>query len=164
VDEREAETGVEEVLSVLATDVLASDRLDADDVDGSVGSTVVRGHVVVELLDSTAAGGVTELLVEVVSGVGRVVAEGDAKVLDGLGVGLDDLVAGKDLTGHALDPAELAEEVPETGLGNDLVGSEDAHAVDLLVLLSDGVALAANDLVFTHFVLTLKNEKKSHVL
>lgn len=58
------------------------------------------------------------------------------------------LVQGDDLAVRLLDLAELAEEVPEPRLGNDIVGRKNAHAVDL----GGGVGLAgevaADDLVF----------------
>jgi hypothetical protein len=41
------------------------------------------------------------------------------------------LVYGDDLTVGLLDLAELAKEVPEPRLGDNLVGRKDAHAVDL---------------------------------
>lgn len=41
------------------------------------------------------------------------------------------LVEGNDLAVCLLDLPELGEEVPETGLGDNLVGGEDAHAVKL---------------------------------
>ena len=42
----------------------------------------------------------------------------------------------------------LPEEVPETRLGDNFVGCEDAHTVDLGGGLSLGGQVAANDLVF----------------
>jgi hypothetical protein len=36
-----------------------------------------------------------------------------------------------DLTSSLLDLAELLEEIPETRLGNDIVGSEESHSEEL---------------------------------
>ena len=64
-------------------------------------------------------------------------------------------VDGDDLTGRLLDLAELAEEVPEAGLGDDLVRGKDAHPVELGLGLLLRRQLAADDLVLleaTHAV------------
>ena len=53
-----------------------------------------------------------------------------------------------DLTVGLLDLLQLGEEVPETGLGDDLVGSENSHAVELGGGVGLGRQMAANDLVF----------------
>ena len=56
-------------------------------------------------------------------------------------------VDGDDLTSSLLDLAELLEEVPETGLGNDIVGSEESHAEKLRDGLLLGRKLTADNLV-----------------
>lgn len=57
------------------------------------------------------------------------------------------LVQADDLTVGLLDLAELGEEVPETALGNNGVGSEDTHAVELRGGLRVSGQMAPNDLV-----------------
>lgn len=52
------------------------------------------------------------------------------------------------LTSGLLDLAETAQEVPETGLGDRLVGSKDGHAVHGRGRGSLGGQMAANDLIF----------------
>ena len=47
-----------------------------------------------------------------------------------------------------LDLLQLAQEVPETGLGDDFVGREDAHAVELRRGVRRCWEVAADDLVF----------------
>lgn len=64
-------------------------------------------------------------------------------------------VDGHDLAGRLLDLAELAEEVPEARLGDDLVRGKDAHPVELGLGLLLRRQLAADDLVLleaTHAV------------
>ena len=165
VDERIMDLGVEELLSSLPTHLLGSDLLHIDDVDAGGTSTVVRSHIVVHLLDSTAASSVTVLLVDVVSAVKTVVAQEDGEVLHGVGTTLSELVAGKNLTGSGLHLAHLREEVPEARLGDDLVSSEDTHAVDLLLSLVSGDALTANNDVFLHLsiqiIQSIKKTKKT---
>ena len=102
----------------------------------------------VESIDGSNTGELTVFLVHVVGSGARVVTDPDTEVLDLLGALLVDLwsvrllshysafdstylVDGDDLTVRLLDLAELAQEVPESRLGNDLVGRKDAHAVDL---------------------------------
>ena len=52
-----------------------------------------------------------------------------------------------DLTGALLDLAELLQEVPEAGLGDNDVGRKKLHLVELGGRLSLGRQLAANDQV-----------------
>lgn len=58
------------------------------------------------------------------------------------------VVQADDLAVGLLDLLELGQEVPETGLGDNLIGSEDAHAVELGGRVGLGRQMAANDLVF----------------
>ena len=149
VEQRELDLRVVEKLDGFATRLAGGDLADVDDLDVGASGSVVRGHVGVELVDSTAAGDVTELLVDVVGAVDAVVSEEDAKVLDGLGLLLNDLVDSEDLTVGAFDLFQLGEEVPEAGLGDDLVGGEDAHAVDGVGLALLNASLSADNLIFT---------------
>ena len=56
-------------------------------------------------------------------------------------------VEADDLTVGLLDLLQLHEEVPEAGLGDDIVGGKDAHAVQLGGGVGLGGQVAANDLV-----------------
>lgn len=58
------------------------------------------------------------------------------------------LVEADDLSIGLLDLAELHQEVPETGLGNNGVRSEYSHAVELGSWVRLSWQVAANDLVF----------------
>lgn len=53
-----------------------------------------------------------------------------------------------DLTSGLLDLLETAQEVPVSGLGDRLVGSEDGHAVEGGGRVSLGGQVAPDDLVF----------------
>lgn len=57
-------------------------------------------------------------------------------------------VDSNDLTTSLLDLAHLHEEVPESRLGHDSVGSENSHAVELGGGLSFGGQMAPDHLVF----------------
>jgi len=57
------------------------------------------------------------------------------------------LVERHDLTGALLDLPQLLQEVPETGLSDNLVGGEEAHAVELWGGFRLRWEAAANDLV-----------------
>ncbi len=134
-------------------------------LDRPEAGSVTGGHILVQGVDSGNAGHLTVLLVHVVGTGAGVVADPDAEVLDLLGALLGDLaqsassppflsstrthlVQRDDLTVRLLDLAELAEEVPEPRLGDNIVGRKNTHAVDL----GGGVGLAgevaADDLVF----------------
>ena len=73
-------TSVHDVL--LSLQLLISNNGGADDLDGTVTSTVSSGHLLVALLDSTEERSVTVLLVHVVSAGTRVVSQPDSVVLD----------------------------------------------------------------------------------
>ena len=112
-----------------------------------MGSGPVPGsHVPVALGDGATDGEVTVLAVHVV-GPGPaaqqlvrlhhitshltvlpgVVSQPDAEVLDLQRLPLLDLLNGDDLSGSLLKFPQLSQEVPETRLGHDGVGSEDLH-------------------------------------
>jgi hypothetical protein len=120
--------------------------------------SVAGSHILVESVDSGNTGHLTVLLVHVVGAGARVVADPDTEVLDLLGALLVDLrivsallrfvllaqkcvascavfcthlVYRDDLAVRLLDLAELAKEVPEPRLSDDLVGRKNAHTVDL---------------------------------
>lgn len=57
-----------------------------------------------------------------------------------------------DLTSSLLDLAKLLQVVPEAGLGDHDVGSEDAHAVKLGRRVLLGRKLAANHLIFVELL------------
>lgn len=154
--QRELEIGSKELLDVLSLDILLGSKLDdLENVDGSESRSVSGSHVLVEHLNSVGSRNVSVLLVHVVSAGSGVVSDPDTKVLDLGGGLLGDLVDGDNLTGGLLDLLELGQEVPESRLGNNLVGGEDSHSVELLLGSSLGRQLSANNLVFvesTHCV------------
>lgn len=59
------------------------------------------------------------------------------------------LIEADDLTVGLLDLAKLGQKVPEPRLGNDRVGREDAHAVQLGRGVGLGGQMAPNDLVLS---------------
>lgn len=135
-------------------------------MDRPEASTVTGRHVGVESLDGIGSGQLTVLLVHVVRARAGVVADPDTEVLDLQGVLLRDLpnckftdptqsedwctynVDGDDLASGLLDLAETAEEVPVTGLSDDLVRGEDPHAVEAGSRVRLRGQMAPNDLVF----------------
>jgi hypothetical protein len=139
-------------------------------LDRPEAGAVTGGHILVESVDGGDAGHLTVLLVHVVSARARVVADPDTEVLDLLGALLGDLkyisacsilpsgrvrgvfathlVQGDDLAVGLLDLAELAKEVPEPRLGDNIVGRKDTHAVDLWGRVGLAGEVAADDLVF----------------
>ena len=101
-------------------------------------------------LDSVGTGNLAELLVHVMTARAGIITEPNAKVLHLEGLSLEDLVKADDLSGSTLDLFRLAEEVPEAALGDDFVGSEDAHLVELGAGLLGAWQLTADNLVFLH--------------
>lgn len=125
-------------------------------MDRPEASTVTGSHVGVESLNSVGAGHLTVLLVHVVRTRAGVVAEPDAEVLDLLGVLLVDGLDANDLAGSLLDLSQTSQEVPESGLGDRGVGSEDGHAVHVRGRVGLGGQMAPNDLVFLKTTYNMK--------
>jgi hypothetical protein len=149
VGQRELEIGGKQLLDVLSLDVLLGLELnDLEDVDRSESRSVSGSHVLVEHLNGVGSRNVSVLLVHVVSAGSGIVSDPDAEVLDLSGGLLGDLVDGNNLTGGLLDLLELGQEVPESRLGDNLVGGENSHSVELLLGSSLGRQLSANNLVF----------------
>ena len=138
-------------------------------MDGPEAGAVAGGHVLVERLNGVGAAHLTVLFVHVVGAGTRVVSDPDTEVLDLERMLLVDLSGGQylvhpvpiipihilthlverdDLTVRLLDLSELREEVPESALGNDIVWSKDAHAVELWGRVGITWKVTANDLVF----------------
>ena len=90
----------------------------------------------------------TELLVHIVGTATRVVTDPDTEVLDLQRALLVDDVKTDDLAVGFLDFLELRKEVPEARLGDDFIGREDAHAVELGRGLRLCGEMATDDLVF----------------
>lgn len=102
-----------------------------DDLDGLSSAGVLTGEVNVELGDSVAKSVGSEFLVHV-DGVGTgQVSEKDAVVLDVVGILLEDLAGGDDLTLDLADLVLTLHVVPELGPGEDLVACEHAHSEKL---------------------------------
>ena len=110
-----AEYLVEVVVS--STGLAIGDHGSTDDLNGTITSTVSTGHIGVEVVDGTNEGGVTELLVHVVSTRTGIVSQPNTIGLDG-GISLVDLVRSalriskylvdsKNLTSSSLQLVEL---------------------------------------------------------
>lgn len=119
-------------------------------------------HVTVALRNRGSDGQVTVLAVHVVGSGTGIVAQPDAKVLDLQRGLLGDLLEGHDLAGGLLELVQLAQEVPETGLGHDSVRSEDPHFVHRRAGLLLGRQLAANHLVLLQLQVQREKSGESH--
>lgn len=135
-------------------------------MDRPEASSVARGHVGVKRLNGVGAGHFPVLFVHVVGTGARVVSQPNSEILDLLGMLLVDLrrncechsgnvsfgstygLDADNLASCLLDLSETAQEIPEPGLGNRLVGSEDGHAVHVRSRVGLGGQMAPNDLVF----------------
>lgn len=156
VRQGELEVLDEELADVRALDIVVLLKLDdLEDVNGPEAGAVAGSHVLVQGLDGISAAQLTVLLVHVVGTGAGVVADPDAKVLDLGGALLVDLVDRNDLTVGLFDTTELGQKVPETGLGDNLVRSKNAHAIQLGLGGSLRREVAADNLILvdaTHLV------------
>jgi hypothetical protein len=131
-EDGELELGVPELVGPGSPDfVLLVEDGGLDDGDGVVGSSVVTGHLSVQLADGSVEGDVSELLVHVVVGSSGLVPQHNAEGLDMVGSSLEDLVDGQDLALSSFCLELATEMVPEFGLGDDLVRSEQPDGVYL---------------------------------
>lgn len=156
---------------MLASVIPATAGFSVPYVNGPETGTVASSHVRVESLDGICSRELTVLLVHVVGAGAGVVSDPDTEVLDAQRVLLADLslthqppslppprffdamgvwtylVQANNLTVCLLDLPQLHQEVPEAGLGDNLIRSEDAHAVELRGGVSLGGQVAPDDLV-----------------
>lgn len=110
--------------------------------------TMSGGHVLVQSPDGVGAAELSVLLVHVVGAGARIITEPDAKVLDLERTLLVDDVQRHNLASRLLDLSQLLQEVPEPGLGNNLVGCEYSHPVQLGSWVAVRWQVTADDLVF----------------
>ena len=143
--------GINELLNVRTTDLGSFNFGDTDDLDGTETGTMTGSHVHVKTLDSFNTAHGTELLVHVVGAGTRIVTQPNTKVLNLHGLLFAYRGTTDDFAGRALGLLQLAEEVEETGFGDDFVGSEDAHLVELGSGFLLGWELTTNDLILEHF-------------
>ena len=113
-----------------------------DDGDGVGRGSVITGHFSVELADGTVEGDVSELLVHVVVSSSGLIPQDNAEGLDVIGSSFEDFVDGQDLSLGSLGLELTTEMVPELGLGNDFVASEQSDSIyfGVGVLLSGSFA------------------------
>lgn len=130
--------------------VSIGDGRSADDLDGLVAGSVTAGHVVVQVLNGTVEGGVSVLTVHIVGTGAGVVLHPDTEVLDVSAVLLGDLVDVEDLASGLLHLSHLMHEVPESGLGHDLIVSENLHSVGRRIFVGLRGGLSAHHLVESH--------------
>lgn len=144
----ELDLGIVELLDVHTTSLGSCDGLHLDDLDGVGTGTMTSAHVTVALCNGTTDRQVTVLAVHVVCARTGIITQPDAKVLDFDWRCLVYLLQGDNLASGLLELLQLAQEVPETGFGDNVVGSEDTHLVQRRLWLLLAWQLAANDLVF----------------
>lgn len=146
----ELDLGIDKLLHVGTTDLGSFDFSNTDDLDGAETGTVTGSHVHVQALNSFNTAHRTELLVHVMSTGTRIITQPDTKVLDLHRLLFADGGAGNDFTSSTLGLLQLTEEVEETGFGDDFVGSEDAHLVELRSGVLFGWELTTNNLILEH--------------
>ena len=149
-DQRETEVLVQILVGVVSSDIAVSDDGSLDDLDVAGHSSVSTSHIVVHLTDSTGEGEVSVLLVHIVSTASASVAQPDGEVLHLGGALLEDLSDIKDLTTGSLGLSQRLHVVPELGLSNNLIASEDLHSEDLGARILGGGSSTTNQLVEVH--------------
>jgi hypothetical protein len=109
---------------------------------------VPRSHILIQRIHRLRPRHLPILFVHIVRATARIVADPDTEVLDLEGTLLVHHVERDDFTVGFLDLAQLHEEVPEAGFGDDIVGCEDAHAVEFGCWVGVSGEVPAYDLIF----------------
>lgn len=144
----ELDLGVVELLDMHTTCLRGWNRLHLDDLNGVGAGTMTSAHVTIALCDGTTNGQITVLAVHVVCARTRIVAQPDAEILDLDWRRFIYLLQGDDFAGGFLELLQLTQKVPETGFGDNVIGSEDTHFIQRRLWLFLAGQLTANDLVF----------------
>ena len=128
------------------------DSLNLQDMDAVGLGTMAGSHVTIGLCDGAGYRHVTVLAVHVVVAGSGVILEPHSEVLDGASALGENFLAGKNFSTGFLHTTKHRNKVPETGLGDDLVASEDLHFPDRgdwLILRGD---LTSNDGVLLQYL------------
>eukprot|EP00357_Protocruzia_adherens_P036130 CAMPEP_0115021094 /NCGR_PEP_ID=MMETSP0216-20121206/30654_1 /TAXON_ID=223996 /ORGANISM="Protocruzia adherens, Strain Boccale" /LENGTH=164 /DNA_ID=CAMNT_0002393329 /DNA_START=306 /DNA_END=800 /DNA_ORIENTATION=- len=102
----------------------------SDDMDGIGASSVSAGHFHEHSTDGTVQRGVSVFLVHVMNTGSGFISQQNTVGFDMSDVLLEDLVDADDFSGSSLYLVQLADKVPEFGLGKDIIRSEDSHLED----------------------------------
>lgn len=119
-------------------------------------SAMAGSHVRVALCDCTSDGQVAVLTVHVVCTWTGIVSKPDSEVLDLQWSLLVLALHWDDLTSSLLELTQLTQEVPEAGLGYDVIRGEDDHLEQWWIWILFGRQFASDDLI----LLQLKYKNK----
>ena len=148
LDQWELDLRIVKFFDMYTTCLAGGNDLNINDLDGMGTSTMTSTHIAIALCHGITDSQITVFTVHVVSAGTRVITQPDAEIFDLNGRCLVDLFQADNLTGGLLELFQLAQEVPETGLGDNAIGSKDSHFVERSRGLLLCWQLAANDLVF----------------
>lgn len=145
---RERDLGVHELVDIRTSDLFLGNFSNLDDLDRPETSSVTGSHILIARGNSISTGKITIFFVHIVCSGTGVVTEPDTKSLDSHGFLFKDFVDRDDFARSLLDLGELLQEVPETGLGDSFVGSEDTHSEELRNGFLISGSLSSDDLIF----------------
>jgi len=146
--QREFDGGIVELLDVWASAFVIFNFLHSDDLDGVSTCTMAGSHITVALSDSCRDSQITVLAVHVVSSRAGVITKPDTEVLDLQWGLLMNLLDADNFTSCFLEFTQLTQEIPETGLCNNVVWSKDPHAVQRRIGVLLGRQFASDDFEF----------------
>jgi len=130
VRQRELDPAVHKLLEVLGSQLGCLDDLHLHDLDRAGSCAMTCTHVTVALGNGAGSRQVAILAVHVVRAAARVVAQPDAKVLNGRRSLLVHLLTEEDLALSLLNLSQHGRKVPVARLGLRSVRRKDAHLVD----------------------------------
>mmetsp|Transcript_1253 Transcript_1253/g.1832 ORF Transcript_1253/g.1832 Transcript_1253/m.1832 type:complete len:202 (-) Transcript_1253:176-781(-) len=150
VGQRELDSLLGELHSIWSLQILSFQNCSANDLDGTWSSAVSTSHLVIQLRDRSSQGQITILTVHIVGTATRIISDPNTVVLYNPRILFHQLNTIQNLTGCFLHLAELVQVVPELGLCNNWVWSEDDHPVGFRIWVVFSGSMAAYHLVPTH--------------
>ena len=141
---------VEVLVGVVSLDFGILHDSGLDDLDVAGHGSVSTSHIVVHLPDGASQSGVSVLLVHIVGAASASVTEPNGEVLDLARALVEDLSNIQDFSAGALGLCQGLHIVPELGLSNDLVTSEDLHSENLGARVLGGGGSTTDQLVEVH--------------
>jgi hypothetical protein len=115
-----------------SSDFVLGVKNDCSDDWNCVGwGSVVTGHFLVQLTDSSVQGNISVLLIHVVDSSSGLIFQDDSESLDVVGSSFEDFVDWENLTLCAFGLEESSQMVPEFGFGDDVVSCEQSQSINL---------------------------------
>jgi len=136
--------------------ILLGEDCSSDDGDGIRGSSVISGHLSMELTDSAIQGNISVLLVHIVVSSSGLVSEDNAEGFDVIGSSFEDFVNSENLSLSALGLELSSQVVPKLGLSDNFISCEESNGIDFGVSVLFSGQLASEHKVLSDLTIGKK--------